>query len=58
MFDLQRRHGLTAATELVFPLLSLLVVEGTIRALDPEVDFQEVARPVLTRGVFGAEARR
>jgi len=56
MFDLQRRFGLMAATELVFPLLSLLVVEGTVRALDPGLDFQEVARPVLTRGVF--QARR
>ncbi len=54
MFDLQRRFGLMAATELVFPLLSLLVVEGTVRNLDPELDFQEVARPVLTRGVFQA----
>jgi ubiquinone biosynthesis protein len=54
MFDLQRRFGLMAATELVFPLLSLLVVEGTVRALDPELDFQDVARPVLMRGVFQA----
>jgi ubiquinone biosynthesis protein len=58
MFELQRRFGLTAATELVFPLLSLLVVEGTVRALDPELDFQEIARPVLTRGVFAASAQR
>lgn len=58
MFDLQRRHGLMAATELVFPLLSLLVVEGTIRELDPDVDFQDVARPVLTRGLFGGAGAR
>lgn len=57
MFDLQRRFGLMAATELVFPLLSLLVVEGTVRALDPELDFQEVARPVLTRGLFATGVR-
>jgi ubiquinone biosynthesis protein len=56
MFDLQRRYGLIAATELVFPLLSLLVVEGTIRDLDPDLDFQEVARPVLTRGLFATGA--
>lgn len=54
MFDLQRRFGLHAATELVFPLLSLLVIEGTIRALDPDIDFQETAKPILTRGAFGA----
>lgn len=53
MFDLQRRHGVHAAPELIFPLLSLLVIEGTIRDLDPDVDFQEVARPMLMQGKFG-----
>ena len=52
MFDLQRRNGVSAAPELIFPLLSLLVIEGTIRSLDPDVDFQEVARPVLMQGKF------
>lgn len=54
MFDLQRGHGIHAAPELIFPLLSLLVIEGTIRDLDPEVDFQELARPVLMRGRFSS----
>ncbi|SES41705.1 ABC1 kinase family protein [Actinokineospora terrae] len=54
MFDLQRRHGVHAAPELIFPLLSLLVIEGTIRELDPDADFQETAKPVLNRGLFGA----
>ncbi|MFD9737211.1 ABC1 kinase family protein [Umezawaea sp. NPDC059074] len=58
MFDLQRAHGVHAAPELIFPLLSLLVIEGTIRALDPEVDFQEAAKPVLVKGLFGAKGRR
>ncbi|WP_320066157.1 ABC1 kinase family protein [Micromonospora sp. RTGN7] len=53
MFDLQRRHGVHAAPELIFPLLSLLVIEGTVRELDPGMDFQEVAKPVLMRGLFG-----
>jgi ubiquinone biosynthesis protein len=53
MFDHQRRHGVHAAPELISPLLSLLVIEGTIRALDPDVDFQGVARPVLMTGRFG-----
>lgn len=53
LFDLQRRYGVAAAPELVFPLLSLLVVEGTVRELDPDVDFQATARPVLTRAKFG-----
>ena len=54
MFDLQRTHGVHAAPELIFPLLSLLVIEGTIRELDPEIDFQETARPVLNKGLFSA----
>ncbi len=53
MFDLQRRHGVHAAPELIFPLLSLLVIEATIRDLDPDVDFQKVARPMLMQGKFG-----
>jgi len=52
MFDLQRKFGINAAPELLFPLLSLLVIEGTIRDLDPEIDFQQEAKPILTRGVF------
>ncbi|HEX2317143.1 MAG TPA: AarF/UbiB family protein [Thermomonospora sp.] len=56
MFDLQRRFGIHAAAELVFPLLSLLVIEGTIRDLDPAIDFQETAKPVLNRGLFGRRA--
>jgi ubiquinone biosynthesis protein len=56
LFDLQRRFGLQAATEMIFPLLSLLVIEGTVRDLDPDVDFQKAAEPILTRGVFGARA--
>ncbi len=54
MFDLQRKYGLYAAAELVFPLLSLLVVEGTVRDLDPNVDFQETAKPILTQAIFSA----
>lgn len=52
LFELQRRYGISAAPEFVFPLLSLLVVEGTIRDLNPDVDFQAAAKPVLMRAVF------
>ena len=58
MFDLQRVHGIHAAPELIFPLLSLLVIEGTIRELDPNLDFQEAAKPQLMRGLFGTGADR
>ncbi|PXX70604.1 ubiquinone biosynthesis protein [Nocardia tenerifensis] len=58
MFDLMRRFGIHAAPELIFPLLSLLVIEGTIRDLDPDMDFQEAAKPQLMRGLFGTEGGR
>jgi len=54
MFQLQHKFGLLIATELVFPLLSLLVIEGTVRALDPDIDFQKAAEPIVTEGIFGA----
>jgi ubiquinone biosynthesis protein len=54
MFELQRGYGIAATPELVFPLLSLLVIEPTVRDLDPDVDFQAVAKPVLNQAVFGS----
>lgn len=53
LFDIQRRHGLYAAPEFVFPLLSLLVLEGTVRAFAPQVDFQKEAGPYIGKAVFG-----
>jgi ubiquinone biosynthesis protein len=47
LFDIQRRHGYYADPRFVFPILSLLVLEGTVRAFHPEVDFQREARPFL-----------
>ncbi|MGX2993286.1 ABC1 kinase family protein [Streptomyces sp. JNUCC 64] len=47
LFDVQRRHGVTAAPEFVFPLLSLLVLEGMVNDFDVDVDFQGEAIPVL-----------
>lgn len=52
LFDLQRRHGVFAAPEFVFPLLSLLVIEQLVRDLDPLVDFQQEARPALVTGLL------
>lgn len=49
LFDLQRRFGLYPVPEFAFPLLSLLVVEGIVQSLDPELDFQAEAMPVLRR---------
>jgi ubiquinone biosynthesis protein len=42
MFDLQREHGLYAASDFAFPLMSLLVLEGTVRGFSADVDFQQI----------------
>lgn len=47
LFDLQRRSGIAAAPEFVFPLVSLLVLEGMINEFDIHVDFQAEAIPTL-----------
>lgn len=57
MFDLQRGHGVHAAPEIIFPLLALLVIEGTIRDLDPDVDFQAAAKPMLLKGLYEVRSR-
>jgi ubiquinone biosynthesis protein len=42
VFELEQKHGIYAASDFAFPLMSLLVLEGTVRGLWPEVDFQQV----------------
>jgi ubiquinone biosynthesis protein len=57
LFALQREHGILAAPEFVFPLLSLLVLEGMINDFDTTVDFQAVAVPTLLRTLYLEQAR-
>lgn len=51
LFDLQRRSGIAAAPEFIFPLVSLLVLEGMINEFDVDVDFQAEAIPTLLRAL-------
>lgn len=44
LFDLQREYGLYAESDFAFPLMSLAVIESTVRALSPDLDFQELGR--------------
>ncbi len=44
LFDLQREYGLYAQSDFVFPLMSLAVVESSVKMLSPELDFQEFGR--------------
>lgn len=57
LFDLQRRHGFYADPQFVFPILSLLVLEGVVRRFDPGVDFQRVAAPFLATALFESVVR-
>jgi ubiquinone biosynthesis protein len=55
LFAVQRRHGLYASSQFVFPLLALLMVEGSVRTLNPELNFQALARPVVMKAAYTAE---
>lgn len=57
LFDLQRRHGLRGTNAFVMPILSLLVLEGIVLDVDPELDFQRAARPFVLRAALAPHAR-
>lgn len=57
LFDIQRRYGLYADPQFVFPILSLLVLEGTIRDYAPDIDFQHEAMPFLVHGTMERAVR-
>jgi len=52
LFRLQRAHGYYADPQFAFPILSLLVLEGTLRQLCPDLDFQIEALPYVLRGLM------
>jgi ubiquinone biosynthesis protein len=52
LFHLQRHHGFTADPQFVFPILALLVLEGTLKRLCPDVNFQREALPYVLRGLM------
>lgn len=57
LFDIQRRYGLYADPQFVFPILSLLVLEGTVRDFAPDIDFQNEAVPFLVQGTLERAVR-
>lgn len=44
LFDLQRDHGIYAESDFAFPLMSLAIIESTVRTLSADVDFRELGR--------------
>ena len=44
LFDLQREYGLYAESDFAFPLMSLAIIESTLRGISPALDFKELGR--------------
>ncbi|GGK76577.1 ABC1 kinase family protein [Mangrovihabitans endophyticus] len=42
VFTLQQKHGIYAASDFAFPMMSLNVLDGTVRGFSATVDFQQV----------------
>jgi ubiquinone biosynthesis protein len=51
LFRSQQRRRIFAPPDFVFPLISLLMIENTIKELDPLTDFQAIARPIVSAGL-------
>ncbi|WP_380807811.1 ABC1 kinase family protein [Sphaerisporangium aureirubrum] len=56
LFDLQREYGIYAASDFAFPLMSLLILEGTVRGISPDVDFRQVGAQVGEKSPAQAQA--
>jgi ubiquinone biosynthesis protein len=53
LFDLQRRYGLFANPEFIFPMLCLLSLEGLVKKHHPLMDFQIEAGPFVMQSLLG-----
>lgn len=52
LFVMQRRHGLRASPEFLTTVLAFLMLEGTVKVLWPDYDFQGAARDyILKNGI-------
>ncbi|MEU9874420.1 AarF/UbiB family protein [Actinomadura sp. NPDC048021] len=52
LFDLQRKHRLHAEPEFIFPMLSLLTLQGVVKRHHPMMDFQLEAAPFVMHGLL------
>lgn len=48
LFDVQRRFRVYPSPALVFPLMSLVAIEGQVRDLCPDLDFQQLSVPYVS----------
>ena len=50
-FAIQRRHRAFSRAEFIFPFMALLAIEGQVKQLDPKINFQAMAGPVVLRAI-------
>lgn len=55
LFALLRRHRVALSNSFTMPIVSLMVLEGTLIAEVPEMDFQSVAFPYVAAGLSNEE---
>ena len=58
LFDLQRRYGLYAEPEFIFPMLSLLSLDGLVKEHHPRMDFQLEAAPYVMQSLLSEPEQR
>jgi ubiquinone biosynthesis protein len=56
LIRLQARCGLRSTTAFTVPVMALLAIEGQLKALDPDADFQRAALPSVLRALEVARA--
>lgn len=52
LMNLQMRQGIVPAPQFAFPLVSLMTLEGRIKASHPTLDFQAIASNVVLRAAL------
>ena len=57
LFEIQRRCGVFADPEFVFPILCLLALEGAVNEWAPDMDFQLEAAPYVLTALLEAQVR-
>lgn len=55
LFDVQRRSGVRGSPEFMMVIISLLVYEGMVKQLTPDLDFQAEARPYVLRAIYAPD---
>jgi ubiquinone biosynthesis protein len=58
LFVAQRRYGIRGATDFIMTIISLLVFEGIMKQIHPELDFQDEARRFILKTKYGLRPPR